>query len=147
MRDPMGERGRTMDKNGFFERYPHLKPKPWPIWKRFLHAIWSSFEWGDHEYLRGTLGKFPYTVWLTIYEPRWRTGWRKLMPYRIRFAWAGLLRDWVCQSCTLCNQKITLRELLDRTGVLQRHMSGSACHATCSRLYAEAMKAARGGAN
>ena len=107
---------------------------PWPWWKKALHKVWSSFEWGDYEYVRFTVGKWPYAAWITVYEPQHRRSWhRRMFPYRIRFAWATLLKQMVCSACTRCNRRFALRELLVRDDSLMYFQSGSICHKECRR--------------
>lgn len=116
---------------------------PNPKWKYWIRKVAvDPFEIGEHEYIRAE-GRFPIQWWLTIREPRFRHGWfRKTFPYRLRFRFASILLKWLFSYCTMCSQKITLRELLDRSSGLQYYQSGSICHTVCSRLYAEALKAA-----
>lgn len=107
---------------------------PWPLWKQVLQKFWSSFEWGDYEYLRFTIGRYPFTMWGTVYEPNHRRSWhRKLFPWRLRFAWASLLCQYVCSVCTVCGSRFSLRELMMRDGSLVFFQSGSICHKQCER--------------
>lgn len=109
----------------------NYKPPKWPLWKRELKLVLDMFEMGDHEYYRGTIGRFPYTVSLTILEPARRTGWRRLMPYRIRLSVAHLIRQRVWSRCTKCGSAFGWRELMARPQKLQFFQSGSICHMDC----------------
>lgn len=117
----------------YFERYPHLKPVKWPLWKIVLKHILDFWEFGDHEYVRSEFGRWPLKFWITVWEPRLRTSWfRRLFPWRIRCALEGLIRNWVWSACTICNRRFSLRELVKRDGSLMYFMSGSICHRECS---------------
>jgi len=106
--------------------------RPWPLWKRMLQKLWETFEWGDDEYLRFTIGHYPFTAWVTAYTRDSRRSWhRRLFPWRLRFAWASLLCNYVCSVCTVCNSRFSLRELLSRDDSLTRFQSGSICHRDC----------------
>lgn len=94
----------------------------------------ECFEWGDHEYLRREWRwRFPWVAWLTIYEPRMRRGFRRLMPYRLRFAVAGVLREMLWRTCPGCDKRFTYGELIGRDGELSRYMSGTTWHKACQQ--------------
>lgn len=108
------------------------------ITRRLTSKLCDVFELGDHEYIRFSFQHHPWSFWLTILEERRRCGWRRVMPWRIRFAWASLLRQRVFSRCTLCSTSFKLRELLARPGDLMYFPSGSICHRTCSNLMRSA---------
>lgn len=95
----------------------------------------ECFEWGDNEYLRREWRwQFPWVVWLTVYEPRARRGWLcRWMPYRLRFALAGVLREMLWRTCPGCTKRFTYGELIGRDGELSRYMSGTTWHKRCQQ--------------
>lgn len=103
----------------------------WPIWKTIIRHVLDAFELDDHEYIKASFNRWPFSAWLTILEPRYRHGWKKFMPWRVRFAWASLVRQIVWSECTKCGQRFSARELVRRPNDLQYFMSGSICHKNC----------------
>ncbi len=124
--------------NDFFDRYPHLRPnpaflKPEPVWKKAARKLCDAFELGDHEYIRGEWrGGRWFRGWLTIIEPRYRRRFTRLMPWRVRFGWASLLRQRIWSRCTGCGKGFSFAELSNPRG-LQFFMSGSIIHKSCER--------------
>lgn len=116
------------------------------ILKWFVSKLANFFELGDHEYMRGELFVWPFTIWLTVIEPRYRHhGWRRIFVFRIRLAIVTLISQRVFNTCTLCNRSFSWAELLDRPklewpGKLIYFQSGSICHTACSRESVDASK-------
>lgn len=128
----------------FYAKYPHLKPVPWPAWEKAAKCFLDFFELGDHEYIRGEWGGGPWLRgWFTILEPRYRNGLSRLMPWRIRFGWASILRMWIWSRCTGCGQEFTIHELVYDRSNLTFHMSGSIIHHACERLWSNVDSAHR----
>jgi len=98
-----------------------------------IASILRWFVLEDHEYIKVTLFRFPFTVWLTVYEPRYRyTLLRRFMPWRLRIQLAGIVQKWNYSCCTRCAARFSMKELLDRkSDRLQYFQSGSICHRDC----------------
>lgn len=100
----------------------------WPWWKRALKPVCDAFELEDHEYIKFECCRFPFTFWITVLEPRYRTRWRKYLYWRLRLQIFSLIRQRVWATCTVCGRGFTFHELLARDGSLQFYLSGSISH-------------------
>ena len=113
-------------------RITGFEVKKWPLRKRIVSKLVQAFEWGDYEYLRGEVGRWPFKLYLTVYEPRMCGSWhRKLFPWRIRTSLAPLLWNVTYRRCTRCGSGFMLRELLAGNRDLNFYPSGSICHKDC----------------
>ena len=101
--------------------------------KTAISAAAGWFLLGDHEFIKATFGPWPMRFFVTVIERRYRRGWKKFIPWRLRCSLARLITSWIHAHCTLCGRKITIRELVDRSKEprLTYFMSGSICHRDC----------------